>query len=191
MLFCRIDNTNTVVEGPRPLPTHGERLLDGARSGNLWNLSLTELRAFGWIPADVVKPVLDRWQHHVLDGVVFDGQVVTCTYNVVDGDLADAKAAYATEVANGAGQWILAHFPEHTQRNMLAKWLELKDAAEGRELTPEESETLVVMRGVWDWVTAVRTTEAGAQADIEAATDLVELRAILVPAWPAYPLTQA
>ena len=73
---------------------------------------------------------------------------------VLAGQLADLRAE--TERA------ILARYPEHTQRNMLARGLVL--AAEGKTDSDEAQE----LRAAWAWIEEQRAAYKARKAEIEA-----------------------
>lgn len=67
------------------------------------------------------------------------------------------------DVKDHAGAVILAFFPEHKQRNMIARAVSLLMTRFVRAWTPEEAAEVAALVAIWDWIGAVRS-----------ASDLVE-----------------
>ena len=98
------------------------------------------------------------------------------------------------EVKSEAGRRINKHFPDYKQRNYIARQSELDRIETGtmrdnsgnliaaRALTTEEIAELVAIKGVWDWILAVRI----ASAAIEASPPTID-QLVTDNRWPADP----
>ena len=97
-------------------------------------------------------------------------------YNIVDDSEIPTPDATVEEVKAEAGRRISVYFPDYKQRNYIARQSELDRIETGtmrdnsgnliaaRALTTEEIAELVAIKGVWDWILAVRIASAAIEA---------------------------
>ena len=114
MRYCEVDNTGAVLRGPMDLPRQGVRLSDGARTGNLDQLSDEILRDYGWYPANEILPGYDS-RYYALS-LTFrtlntTTQEVDCAYDAVERPLAQVKADKVMQVQQEALKRLAALYP--------------------------------------------------------------------------------
>ncbi len=98
--------------------------------------------------------------------------------------LNEIKSRRKAEISAEADSRIDARYPMRQQLNMLARTLELVDKGTRVSRTPAEDAEIESRRSVWTWIGSVRAAESSAKAQVDAASTLAEVNAV-VPAWPA------
>ena len=79
----------------------------------------------------------------------------------VEPTIEEVRALRIAQINATAGHVILSRYPEHTQRNMLARAIQL--TADGKD----QSDEARALRKSWQWIEAVRAHAASLRAAVE------------------------
>jgi hypothetical protein len=100
-----------------------------------------------------------------------------------DRTLDDAQAEAIARIKGEAGARITARYPDHAQRNALARGIKLTRMLHLRAWSPSEAAEAGALETMWAEIDAIRTASNAAEAAVMAATTREEADAVAV-AWP-------
>jgi hypothetical protein len=93
--------------------------------------------------------------------------------------LEEVKAEKILEIKTIAGATIIGSFPDHKQRNLLARTNELLLKKINETITQEEEAELSSNEAIWTWVKGVRASSNGTEVLVNACTTKEEVAAII------------